>query len=317
MKYRRCGQSGILLPAISLGLWHNFGEYDPYKRNRDIIMEAYDRGITHFDLANNYGPPPASAETTFGRVLKEELGAHRDQIIVTTKAGHLMWDGPYGDWASRKHLVASLDQSLSRMGLDYVDIFYSHRYDPNTPLEETMRALDYIVRSGRALYVGLSKYPSDKLTEALRILKQMGTPAIVNQLSYSMINRGAEKSQFDVNRQNGIGCVSFSPLAQGMLTDRYLNGIPEDSRAAKESGFLQIAEVEENIEKIRALKEIADERGESLAQMALAWQFTDDRITSVIVGVSSCEQLRTNLGALEAAPFTVAQLEAIDRITLP
>ena len=315
MKYRRCGRSGILLPEISLGLWHNFSEAESYEKSRDIILAAYDRGITHFDLADNYGPPPGSAERTFGRVLREQLGAHRDQILVTTKAGHPMWDGVYGDWASRKHLMAGIDQSLGRLGLDYVDIFYSHRYDPSTPLEETMRTLDHIVRSGRALYAGLSKYPSDKLSEALRMLRELGTPALVNQLSYSMLNRDPERSQFDVNRRNGIGCVSFSPLAQGMLTDRYLDGIPEDSRAAKEHGFLQVYQVEENIDRVRALKEIADQRGEPLAQMALAWQLTDDRVTSVIVGVSSVRQLETNLGALDSAPFTAEQLETIDKIT--
>lgn len=315
MKYRRCGKSGLLLPAISLGLWHNFGGVDRYESGKAIVCEAFDKGITHFDLANNYGPPPGSAEITFGRILRESLHPYRDQMLITTKAGHAMWDGVYGDWASRKHLVASIDQSLKRLGADYVDIFYSHRYDPQTPLEETMSALDYIVRSGKALYVGLSKYPADKLVEALSILKTLGTPAIVHQLKYSMLFREPEQAIFPAHHTAGIGCVTFSPLAQGQLSERYLNGIPADSRAARDSGFLKSTEVEQNIVKIQSLNRIAIDRGESLSQMALAWQLSREDISSVIIGVSSSEQLINNLEALDSSPFTSSQLAEIDKIT--
>lgn len=310
MKYNRCGRSGLLLPQISLGLWHNFSQQtDSYDTSREILLHAYEQGVVHFDLANNYGPPPGAAELTFGRVLREDLSAHRNKIVITTKAGHMMWDGPYGDWASRKHLITSCDESLARLGVDYVDIFYSHRYDPHTPLEETMQALDHIVRSGRALYVGLSKYPADKLREAIMILRGLGTPAVVNQLRYSLLVREPEEELFSVNRECGLGCVSFSPLAQGQLSERYLDGIPDDSRAAKAHGFLQTEEVSRNIDKIRRLKKIADERGQTLSQMAISWQLCDERITSVIIGVSSVAQLEQNLKALDNTNFTSEELD--------
>ncbi|CDN30936.1 Putative ion-channel protein [Mucinivorans hirudinis] len=309
MKYNRCGRSGLLLPEISLGLWHNFSnEIDSYENARKIVLEAYENGITQFDLANNYGPPPGAAELTFGRILKEDLAAHRNKIVITTKAGHLMWEGVYGDWGSRKHLITSCDESLVRMGVDYVDIFYSHRYDPQTPLEETMSALDTIVRSGRALYVGLSKYPASKMREALDILRELKTPVIVDQLRYSLLDREAEQEHFALHREYGLGCVSFSPLAQGQLSEKYLRGIPADSRAAKAHGFLQVEQVLENIEKVRNLKKIADNRGQSLSQMAIAWQLANPAITSVIVGVSSVEQLRENLAAAENTNFREDEL---------
>lgn len=312
MKYRRCGNSGLILPQISLGLWHNFSqEVDSYENSRKILLHAYDQGIVHFDLANNYGPPPGAAELTMGRILKEELSAHRDQMVITSKAGHLMWEGVYGDWASRKHLIASCDQSLKRLGVDYVDIFYSHRYDPQTPIEETMLALDHIVRSGRALYVGLSKYPADRLREALDILHELRTPVIVDQLRYSILVREPEREHFALHREYGLGCVSFSPLAQGQLSERYLNGIPSDSRAAKAHGFLQTEEVMRNVERIRALKQIADQRGQSLSQMAIAWQLQNQDITSVIIGVSSVEQLDQNLGAFDNMKFCDDELDLI------
>ncbi len=295
MKYRYCGKSGLQLSELSLGLWHNFGPEDDYNKSKEIIWNAYDSGITCFDLANNYGPPPGAAEETFGRVLKDGLINHRHQMVVTSKAGHLMWDGPYGDWGSRKHLITSCDQSLKRMGLDYVDIFYSHRPDPNTPLEETMLALDHIVRTGRALYVGLSKYPADKLREAVAILRELRTPVIVDQQKYSLLCREPESEHFAVHKELGLGCVSFSPLAQGQLTDRYIQGIPSNSRAAKESGFLQTDEVERNRAKILELHATATQQEMSLSEYALRWQLTDDRITSVIIGVSSKEQLAQNL----------------------
>lgn len=316
MKYNRCGKSGLLMPAISLGLWHNFScETDSYENAREIVLEAYDNGIVQFDLANNYGPPAGAAERTFGRILKEELSAHRNQILITTKAGHTMWDGVYGDWGSRKHLIASCDESLKRLGVEYVDIFYSHRFDPETPLEETMGALDHLVRSGKALYVGLSKYPVDKMREALDILRRLGTPVVVDQQKYSLLVRMPENEHFDLHKAYGIGCVSFSPLAQGQLSERYLKGIPAMSRAAKENGFLQPQEVHKNMEKVLALKAVADRRGQTLSQMALAWQLSDDRITSVIIGVSSVEQLRQNLQALDNTLFKEGELSEIDRIT--
>lgn len=312
MKYKRCGKSGLLLPQISLGLWHNFSqEVDSYANSRQILLRAYDKGIVHFDLANNYGPPPGAAELTMGRILKEDLAAHRNKILITSKAGHQMWDGVYGDWASRKHLIASCDESLKRLGTDYVDIFYSHRYDPETPLEETMLALDHIVRSGRALYVGLSKYPADKLREALDILRELRTPVVVDQLRYSILVREPEKEHFDLHREYGLGCVSFSPLAQGQLSERYLDGIPADSRAAKAHGFLQSEEVFRNVERIRALKEVADQRGQTLSQMAIAWQLQNEDITSVIIGVSSVEQLEQNLKAFDNTEFSDAELYLI------
>ncbi|MEG1954490.1 MAG: aldo/keto reductase [Mucinivorans sp.] len=315
MKYNRCGRSGLLMPAISLGLWHNFGAHDDLIKARNIVLQAWEQGITQFDLANNYGPPGGAAEMNFGRILREDLSTHRNGMIITSKAGHAMWDGPYGDWCSRKHLIASCDESISRLGVRYVDIFYSHRYDPNTPLEETMGALDAIVRSGRALYVGLSKYPPEQLMAAYAILRDLGTPVVVNQLKYSMLVREPEKQLFDTNRALGLGCVSFSPLAQGQLTAKYLGGIPENSRAANPNGFLRIPEVEKNLDMVRSLKLVADERGESLSQMALAWQLQSGHITSVIVGVSSTEQLHQNLTTLESAPFSEEQLSKIDFLT--
>lgn len=314
MEYRRCGRSGLLLPVISLGLWHNFGGDANFGRARQIIWEAFEQGITHFDLANNYGPPPGSAETTFGRILRNGLCKHRDEILITTKAGHAMWTGPYGDWGSRKHLIASCDQSLRRLGVDYVDIFYSHRPDPETPLEETMQALDYIVRSGRALYVGLSKYPPAIAQQAMEILQQLGTPCVVHQLRYSMLVREPERELFPLFEAKGCGVVSFSPLAQGQLSERYLTGIPSDSRAAH-NGFLKTADVSANLPKIRQLYEISAQRGESLSQMAIAWQLQRPvPITSVIVGVSSTEQLQQNLGALRSPAFTSEELQRIDAI---
>lgn len=305
------------MPAISLGLWHNFScETDSYENAKEIVLEAYESGVVQFDLANNYGFPPGAAERTFGRILKEELAAHRNQILITTKAGHTMWEGVYGDWSSRKHLIASCDESLKRLGVEYVDIFYSHRFDPETPLEETMGALDHLVRSGKALYIGLSKYPADKMREAIAILTRLGTPVVVDQQKYSLLVRKPESEHFDLHRAYGIGCVSFSPLAQGQLSERYLNGIPATSRAAKENSFLQQQEVFQNREKVLALKAIADERGQTLSQMALAWQLSDKRVTSVIIGVSRVEQLRQNLQALDNLTFMEEELAAIDRITL-
>lgn len=314
MIYNRCGHSGLLLPAISLGLWHNFSESDDFDRSRVIIRTAFDNGITHFDLADNYGPPPGSAECTMGRLMAGDMAHLRDQMVITTKAGHQMWPGPYGDWGSRKHLIAACDQSLRRMGLDYVDIFYSHRPDPDTPLEETMQALDHLVRSGRALYIGLSKYPAPLARQALGILRGMGTPCIVQQMKYSMLVREPEAELLPTLRDEGIGAVSFSPLAQGQLSERYLDGIPSDSRAAHE-GFLTSNEVSRNIERVRALHTIAQQRGQSLSQMAIAWQLNRG-ITSVVVGVSSTAQLLQNIAAIDNTTFTPEELDQIDRLTL-
>ncbi|MEG0656553.1 MAG: aldo/keto reductase, partial [Mucinivorans sp.] len=277
---------------------------------------AFEQGVTQFDLANNYGPPEGSAEETFAKILHNDLSAHRNKIIITTKAGHHMWEGPYGDWASRKHIIASCDESLARLGLDYVDIFYSHRFDPQTPLHETMGALDYLVRSGRTLYVGLSKYPADKLIEALDILQSLGTPVVVDQLKYSLLVRSPEEAHFSVHAHKGIGCVSFSPLAQGQLSDRYADGIPADSRAARATSMLEVKEVQANIEKVRLLRALAATRGQSLSQMAIAWQLHDRRICSVIVGASRVSQLKENIGALENTKFTSDELNQIDKITL-
>lgn len=314
MEYRRCGRSGLRLPALSLGLWHNFGAGDSFGRARQMVLTAFENGITHFDLADNYGTPPGSAESTFGHILRTDLGAHRDEILITTKAGHEMWPGPYGDWGSRKHLVAACDQSLRRMGVEYADIFYSHRPDPETPLEETMQALDYIVRSGRALYVGLSKYPAEVAARAMEMLRSLGTPCVVNQLRYSMLVREPERELFPLFGEFGTGVVSFSPLAQGQLSERYLTGIPADSRAAQ-GGFLKVADVEGNLSKIKALHEVAVRRGQSLSQMAIAWQLRPgSAVTSVIVGVSSAGQLVQNLGALESPAFTADELAEIDGI---
>ncbi len=313
MKYRRCGKSGIKLPEISLGLWHNFGHVDRFEVSRQIILKAFDRGITHFDLANNYGPPPGSAEENFGRMMKNDLRPYRDEMIVSTKAGYLMWDGPYGEWGSKKYLVSSLDQSLKRMKLEYVDIFYSHRPDPDTPLEETMAALDLIVKQGKALYAGISNYPAELTHKAAEILKQMGTPCLIHQPSYSMFNRWAEDGLMDVLEQEGIGCITFSPLAQGLLTDRYLNGIPSDSRAAKHV-FLNEDRVILMLPQIKKLNEIAKTRGQSLSQMAIAWLLKDKRVTSVLIGASSIPQLENNLGALGNIKFSTDELDSIESV---
>ena len=314
MPYRRCGKSGILLPAISLGLWHNFGNVDVYNNARQMVLTAFDNGICNIDLANNYGPPPGSAEETFGRIFKADLSSYRDELFVSTKACHEMWPGPYGEWGSRKHMLASLDQSLKRMQLDYVDVFYSHRYDPNTPLEETVSALSQAVKSGKALYVAISKYPVDAAEKIIALLREAGTPCLIDQLRYSMLIRDAEKDLFELHRKEGVGCISFSPLAQGVLTEKYLNGIPQDSRAAKESGFLKVNQVLPLIEKVKSLHTIALERGQTLAQMAIAWQLTDDRVTSVLIGTSSPVQILDNLKALNNLTFTQEELDKIDQI---
>jgi L-glyceraldehyde 3-phosphate reductase len=311
--YRRCGRSGLLLPAISLGLWHNFGEERPLETAREILLRAFDLGITHFDLANNYGPPYGSAERNFGRVLASDLGAYRDELIISTKAGWDMWPGPYGIGGSRKYLLASLDQSLERMGLDYVDIFYSHRADPETPLEETMGALDAAVRQGKALYAGISSYGPKRTVEAVRILRELGTPLLIHQPSYSMINRWIEEKLLDVLEREGVGCIAFSPLAQGLLTDRYLDGIPEDSRAMRGDSFSREWLTDENLDLVRALHEIAEARGQSLAQLALAWALRDERMTSVLIGASSLDQLEANVAALERPEISDDELAEIDR----
>jgi L-glyceraldehyde 3-phosphate reductase len=314
MQYRRCGKSGIRLPEISLGLWHNFGYVDRFDVARQIVLRAFDRGITHFDLANNYGPPPGSAEENFGRMMQNDLRNYRDEIIVSTKAGYLMWPGPYGEWGSKKYLVSSLDQSLNRMKLDYVDIFYHHRPDPDTPLEETMAALDLVVKQGKALYAGISNYPADQAQKASVILKQMGTPCLIHQPSYSMFNRWVEDSLLDVLEKEGVGCIPFSPLAQGLLTDRYLNEIPSDSRAAKPHGFLTEDRVILMLPQVKKLNEIAVSRGQSLSQMAIAWLLKDKRITSVLIGASSVFQLENNLGALNNKKFSAEELEEIEKV---
>lgn len=315
MQYRRCGKSGIQLPAVSLGLWHNFGHVDVMENFRKILHLAFDSGITHFDLANNYGPPPGSAETNFGKLLKEDFGGYRDELIISTKAGYHMWEGPYGEWGSKKYLVSSLDQSLKRMELDYVDIFYHHRPDPDTPLEETMGALDLIVRQGKALYVGISNYQADEADKAIKILKQLGTPCLIHQPKYSMFERWVEDGLLDVLEAEGVGCIPFSPLAQGMLTDKYLHGIPEDSRAAKASGFLQTSQITpERLEEIKQLNELAKQRGQSLAQMALSWILKDPRVTSVLIGASKPEQLADSLKCLDNIVFSKEELEKIEGI---
>jgi L-glyceraldehyde 3-phosphate reductase len=312
MVYNRCGSSGLKLPAVSLGLWHNFGADRPLETSRAIARRAFDLGVTHFDLANNYGPPYGSAEETFGRLLRDDLGAYRDELVISTKAGYDMWPGPYGEWGSRKYLVSSLDQSLRRMGLDYVDIFYSHRFDPETPLEETMGALDSAVRQGKALYAGISSYSPAKTREAARILGDLGTPLLIHQPSYSLLNRWIEDGLLDVLGELGVGCITFSPLAQGMLTDRYLDGIPADSRAARNTSLSPELISDEALSHIRALDEIARGRGQTLAQMALAWTLRDPRVTTTLIGASSVAQLEANLGALENATFTDDELAAID-----
>jgi L-glyceraldehyde 3-phosphate reductase len=313
MRYRRCGRSGLELPALSLGLWHNFGDGRPMDTSRAILRRAFDLGITHFDLANNYGPPYGSAEINFGRVLGEDLRPYRDELIISTKAGWDMWPGPYGDRGSRKYLLASLDQSLQRMGLDYVDIFYSHRADPDTPLEETMGALDTAVRQGKALYAGVSSYSPERTERGVAILRELGTPLTIHQPSYSMLNRWIEGRLLDVLGEHGVGCIVFTPLAQGMLTDRYLEGIPEDSRAARDDSLDPAWLNEENLARIRALNEIAAGRGQSLAQLALAWTLRDERVTSTLVGASSVRQLEQNVAALDRLELTDDELAEIDR----
>ena len=318
MQYRRCGNSGIKLPAISLGLWHNFGHVDVADNYRKILHLAFDSGITHFDLANNYGPPPGSAEENFGKILKEDFRDYRDELIISSKAGYTMWPGPYGDWGSKKYLVASLDQSLKRMGLDYVDIFYHHRPDPNTPLEETMAALDLIVRQGKALYVGVSNYPAELVSKAIKILKELGTPCLIHQPKYSMFERWVEGGLLNVLGNEGVGCIPFSPLAQGLLTDKYLHGIPENSRAARPTGFLQKSHItDERLRQIRELNSLAVQRGQSLAQMALAWILKDERVTSVLIGASRPEQLSDSLKALDNLRFSAAELARIEEILAP
>lgn len=315
MTYRRCGKSGLRLPLISLGLWHNFGDVDDPGMARKMLLHAFDAGITHFDLANNYGPPPGSAESNFGRVLRSDLATHRDELVISSKAGYLMWEGPYGEWGSRKYLVASCDQSLKRMGLEYVDIFYSHRFDPETPLEETMGALDYIVRSGRALYAGISNYGPDETRRAARILRDLGTPCLIHQPSYSMFNRWIEEGLTDVLEEEGMGCIPFSPLAQGMLTDKYLNGIPGDSRAAKAHGFLRPeALTMERVDQIRSLNEIALSRGQTLAQMALQWVARIPSVTSVLIGASRVGHIDDALGVVQAPAFTSDELDRIHSV---
>jgi L-glyceraldehyde 3-phosphate reductase len=313
MSYARCGRSGLKLPRICLGLWQNFGGTTPYENARDMVLKSFDAGITHFDLANNYGPPYGSAEENFGRILATDLAAHRDELIVSTKAGYDMWPGPYGEWGSRKYLLASLDQSLKRMGLDYVDIFYSHRYDPETPLEETMAALETAVRSGRALYVGISSYGPNKTREAAALLRELGTPCLIHQPSYSMLNRWVEQGLLEVLEQEGIGCIAFSPLAQGLLTTKYLNGVPDSSRASRDGSFRKAMLSERTLDEVRALNEIAGQRGQTLAQMALAWVLRQPAITSALIGASSWPQIKECLGALQNLKFSAAELERIDQ----
>jgi len=314
MIYRRCGRSGLKLPALSFGLWHNFGNDASQINAREMILRAFDLGITHFDLANNYGPPPGSAEENFGRILSRDLAHHRDELIISTKAGYLMWPGPYGIWGSRKYLLASLDQSLTRMGLDYVDIFYSHRLDPETPLEETLGALDTAVRQGKALYAGISSYSAAKTAEAAAILRDLGTPCLIHQPSYSMLNRWIERGLLDTLGQEGIGCIVFSPLAQGLLTDKYLGGVPDGSRATNEaSAFRHHFLNDETLEKIRMLNQIAERRGQSLAQMAIAWALRDERVTTALIGASSAAQIENSVQALAKLDFTADELSEIDR----
>jgi L-glyceraldehyde 3-phosphate reductase len=313
LPYRRCGRSGLLLPAISLGLWQNFGDDRPLAASRAILRRAFDLGITHFDLANNYGPPYGSAELNFGRIFAEDFARLRDEVVISTKAGYDMWPGPYGDHGSRKYLLGSLDQSLQRMRLDYVDIFYSHRLDPETPLEETMGALDFAVRSGKARYVGISSYSAKRTEEAIQILRRLGTPLLIHQPSYSMFNRWIEPELLDVLGREGVGAIAFSPLAQGLLTDKYLNGIPEDSRVRRGQALSEDLITEENVQRARALAEIADGRGQTLAQLAIAWVLRDERVTSALIGASSVAQLEQNVAALDRLELDASELEAIDR----
>ena len=315
MQYRRSGRSGLLLPAISLGLWHNFGGVDSFENGQAMLRRAFDLGITHFDLANNYGPPPGSAEENFGRILHQDFAAHRDELIISTKAGWDMWPGPYGDWGSRKYLLASLDQSLKRMKLDYVDIFYSHRPDPQTPIEETMSALDQALRSGKALYAGISSYDAAQTEAASSMLRRLGTPCLIHQPKYSMFERDIEPALLEVLEKQGIGCIAFCPLAQGLLTNRYLDGIPRDSRANKPHGFLKKNDVSERrLEKVRALNELARSRGQSVAQLALAWVLRDPRMTSALIGASRVEQIEQNIAALDNLQFTAGELQRIEQI---
>lgn len=316
MLYNRCGRSGVKLPAVSLGLWHNFGGVDVFENGREIVCRAFDRGVTHFDLANNYGPPPGSAEENFGRMLRDDLRPYRDELIVSTKAGYLMWPGPYGDWGSRKYLLASLDQSLKRMRLDYVDIFYSHRFDPDTPLEETMGALDHAVRAGKALYAGISSYGPEATRRAVRLLADLGTPCVIHQPSYSMLNRWVEDGLLDVLGEEGVGCIVFSPLAQGMLTRKYLEGVPEDSRVSTGDSLDRSLLSPENLDRIRNLAGIAADRGQTLAQMAVSWVLRDDRVTSALVGARNWGQIEELLGALDRTSFGDDELAAIDRFAV-
>jgi L-glyceraldehyde 3-phosphate reductase len=313
MPYRRCGRSGVQLPAVSLGLWHNFGHDRPLDGQRAVVRRAFDLGVTHFDLANNYGPPYGSAEENFGRLLATDLAPYRDELIISTKAGYDMWPGPYGEWGSRKYLLASLDQSLARMGLDYVDIFYSHRFDPDTPLEETLGALDTAVRQGKALYAGVSSYSAERTREAAAMLRELGTPLLINQPSYSLLNRWIEPDLLDALGDEGVGSIVFSPIGQGMLTDKYLDGIPEDSRAAQDHFLKRDFLSEENLARVRALNAIAQRRGQALAQMAIAWTLRDPRVTSALIGASSVAQLEQNVAALDNLEFSDEELAEIDR----
>ena len=315
MIYRRCGNSGLLMPAVSLGLWHNFGAGDDFENSKKMLFKAFDLGITHFDLANNYGPPPGSAESTFGKIFKSDLKKYRDEILVSTKAGYTMWPGPYGDWGSRKYLFASVEQSLKRTGLDYVDIFYHHRFDPNTPMEESILALDQIVRQGKALYIGISKYDSRQTAKAYAILKELGTPFIIHQPAYNMFNRTIEEGLLNELEEKGLGCITFSPLAQGLLTGKYVKGIPKNSRAARPGGFLKPEHItKEKIDKVIALSEIAAQRGQTLPQMALAWNLRIKTVTSVLIGASSVKQIAENAACLENPDFTADELNRIDEI---
>ncbi|HRX94352.1 MAG TPA: L-glyceraldehyde 3-phosphate reductase [Chitinophagaceae bacterium] len=317
MRYNRCGNSGLLLPAISLGLWQNFGNRNDFNSMREIIHFAFDHGITHFDLANNYGPPPGEAEINFGKVLKDDLWSYRDELIISTKAGYYMWPGPYGEWGSRKYLIASIDQSLKRLGVEYVDIFYSHRPDPDTPMEETMMALDHIVKSGKALYAGISSYSAEQTSNAITILRELGTPCLIHQPRYSMFDRWVENGLLNVLSDEEVGCVTFSPLAQGLLTDKYLNGIPGTSRAGRGlgNGAIQQDDISPSVlQKIKKLNELAGQRKQSLAQMAIAWLLKDNRVTSVLVGASSVAQLKNSIGSLQNVSFTNEELSAIEEI---
>ncbi|WP_305802699.1 L-glyceraldehyde 3-phosphate reductase [Lutibacter sp. A80] len=314
MKYRRTGKSGLLLPELSLGLWHNFGKKDDFKNARNLLKCAFDNGITHFDLANNYGPPYGSAETTFGKILKKDFKKYRDELIISSKAGYDMWPGPYGEWGSKKYLMASLNQSLKRMGLDYVDIFYHHRPDYDTPLEETMGALDLMVRQGKALYVGISNYQPERAAEAFKILKDLGTPCLIHQPRYNMLDRWVEDGLLNLIEKEGVGAIAFSPLAQGMLTDKYLNGFPEDSRAIKDGRYLKTEQIKKQLDKIKALNEIAQNRNQNLAQMAIAWILKDKRITSVLIGASKTEQILDSLKATENTVFSEEELALINNL---